>query len=55
MKILVTGAAGNLGSNIIENLVKKVPISNIIAGVRDPHSEKQRRQKAMKHKVLKFA
>lgn len=46
MKILVTGAAGNLGSNIIENLVKKVPISNIIAGVRDPHSEKAKSYEA---------
>lgn len=46
MKILVTGAAGNLGSNIIENLVKKVPISDIIAGVRDPHSEKAKSYEA---------
>lgn len=40
MKILVTGAAGHLGSKIIDNLVKKVPTSDIIAGVRDPQSEK---------------
>lgn len=31
MKILVTGAAGKLGSNIVENLVKKVPVSDMIA------------------------
>jgi len=40
MKILVTGATGNLGSNIIGNLVKEMSTSDIIAGVRDLHSEK---------------
>jgi NAD(P)H dehydrogenase (quinone) len=40
MKILVTGAAGKLGSNIVGNLVKNVPASDIIVGVRDPQSEK---------------
>src|SRR4051812_26242347 len=46
MKILVTGAAGKLGSNIVENLVKKVPVSDIIAGVRDPQSEKAKAYEA---------
>ena len=46
MKILVTGAAGNLGSSIIENLVKKVPASDIIAGVRDLQSEKAKSYEA---------
>jgi uncharacterized protein YbjT (DUF2867 family) len=36
MKILVTSSAGKLGSNFVENLVKKVPSSDIIVGVRDP-------------------
>lgn len=40
MKILVTGATGNLGSNIIGNLVKEMSTSDIIAGVRDLQSEK---------------
>ncbi|MEK3886214.1 SDR family oxidoreductase [Bacillus sp. FSL K6-3431] len=46
MKILVTGAAGKLGSNIVGNLVKKVPTSDIIAGVRDPQSEKAKAYEA---------
>ncbi|MFB3166943.1 SDR family oxidoreductase [Neobacillus sp. 179-C4.2 HS] len=46
MKILVTGAAGKLGSNIVENLVKKVPASDIIAGVREPQSEKAKAYEA---------
>jgi NAD(P)H dehydrogenase (quinone) len=46
VKILVTGAAGKLGSNIVENLVKKVPASDIIAGVRDPQSEKAKAYEA---------
>ncbi|PEA36906.1 NAD(P)-dependent oxidoreductase [Priestia megaterium] len=46
MKILVTGAAGKLGSNIIENLVKKVNASDIIAGVREPQSEKAKAYEA---------
>lgn len=40
MKILVTGASGHLGSKIVENLMKKVPTSDIIAGVRNTQSEK---------------
>ncbi len=40
MKILVTGASGNLGSKIVENLAKKLPASDIIAGVRETQSEK---------------
>ncbi|MEC0204685.1 SDR family oxidoreductase [Paenibacillus lautus] len=46
MKILVTGATGKLGSEIIKNLIKKVPTSDIIAGVRDPHSEKAKAYEA---------
>jgi NAD(P)H dehydrogenase (quinone) len=46
MKIVVTGAAGKLGSNIVENLVKKIPASDIVAGVRDPQSEKAKAYEA---------
>lgn len=46
MKILVTGAAGKLGSEIIGNLIIKVPSSDIIAGVRDPQSEKAKAYEA---------
>jgi NAD(P)H dehydrogenase (quinone) len=51
VKIIVTGAAGNLGSNIVENLVKKVPASDIIVGVRDPQSEKAKAYEAQGIKV----
>jgi NAD(P)H dehydrogenase (quinone) len=40
MKILVTGASGKLGSKIVENLIGKVPTTDIIAGVRNAQSEK---------------
>ncbi len=40
MKILVTGASGHLGSKIVEQLMKKVPTSDIIAGMRETESEK---------------
>jgi NAD(P)H dehydrogenase (quinone) len=33
--ILITGATGHLGESVIANLVKKVPASQVIAGVRD--------------------
>lgn len=46
MKILVTGAAGKLGSEIVKNLLEKVPTSDIIAGVRDPQSEKAKAYEA---------
>jgi NAD(P)H dehydrogenase (quinone) len=51
VKILITGAAGKLGSNIVENLVKKVPASDIIVGVRDPQSEKAKAYEAQGIKV----
>ncbi|MGM9943528.1 MAG: SDR family oxidoreductase [Lysinibacillus sp.] len=40
MKVLVTGATGNLGSKIVESLLAQVPASNIVVSVRDIHSEK---------------
>lgn len=40
MKVLVTGANGNLGSKIIEYLLTKLSVDEIIVGVRDDQSEK---------------
>ncbi|WP_042348761.1 SDR family oxidoreductase [Bacillus massiliigorillae] len=40
MKILVTGANGNLGSKIVESLLAKASINDIVVGVRDVDSEK---------------
>lgn len=40
MKILVTGATGNLGSQIVDNLLLKVSAENIVASVRDITSDK---------------
>ncbi|WP_455716329.1 NmrA family NAD(P)-binding protein, partial [Anaerosporobacter sp.] len=40
MKILVTGANGNLGSKIVENLLSKASKEEIVVGVRDIQSEK---------------
>jgi NAD(P)H dehydrogenase (quinone) len=36
MKILVTGATGNLGSKVVEALLKTVPADQIVASVRNP-------------------
>lgn len=36
MKIMITGAAGQLGGLIIENLLQRKPPGQIIAGVRNP-------------------
>jgi len=40
MKVLITGANGNLGSKIVEYLQAKLPGEEIIVGVRDDKSEK---------------
>lgn len=40
MKVLVTGANGNLGSKIVENLLTRLSVEEIIVGVRDDQSEK---------------
>lgn len=40
MKILVTGATGQLGGNIIDFLMEKIPADSIIAGTRDTQSER---------------
>jgi NAD(P)H dehydrogenase (quinone) len=34
--IVVTGATGQLGQSVIENLLKRVPADQIVASVRDP-------------------
>lgn len=40
MKVLITGATGNLGSKIVEYLLTKLSVEEIIVGVRDDKSEK---------------
>ncbi len=40
MKVLVTGANGNLGSKIVEYLLTRLSIEEIIVGVRDDKSKK---------------
>ena len=40
MKVLVTGANGNLGSQIVESLLTKLAVGEIVIGVRDLKSEK---------------
>ncbi|MGG5740990.1 MULTISPECIES: SDR family oxidoreductase [Bacillus cereus group] len=45
MKVLVTGANGNLGSKIVEYLLTRLSIEEIIVGVRDDKSEKALRYK----------
>jgi NAD(P)H dehydrogenase (quinone) len=40
MKVLVTGANGNLGSKIVEYLLTKLSVEEIIVGVRDDRAEK---------------
>jgi NAD(P)H dehydrogenase (quinone) len=36
MKILVTGATGNLGSKVVESLLKSIPASELVVSVRNP-------------------
>jgi len=38
-RLFVTGANGQLGRLVIQNLLKRVPASNIVAGVRSPDHE----------------
>ena len=45
MKILVTGANGNLGSKIVEYLLTKLSVEEIIVGVRNDQSEKAQNYK----------
>ena len=40
MKILITGATGQLGGKVIEFLMGKLPTDSIVAGTRDTQSEK---------------
>lgn len=40
MKILITGATGQLGEKVIEFLMGKLPTDSIVAGTRDTQSEK---------------
>lgn len=40
MKILVTGATGNLGALVVEELLKLVPAENLAVSVRDPKKAK---------------
>ena len=45
MKVLVTGANGNLGSKIVEYLLTKLSVEEIIVGVRNDKSEKAQNYK----------
>ncbi len=45
MRILVTGANGNLGSKIVEYLLTKLSVEEIIVGVRNEQSEKAQNYK----------
>lgn len=45
MKVLITGANGNLGSKIVEYLLTKLSVEEIMVGVRDDKSEKARNYK----------
>ncbi len=46
MKVLVTGANGNLGSKIVKYLLTKLSVEEIIVSVRDNRSEKALSYKA---------
>jgi nucleoside-diphosphate-sugar epimerase len=41
-KILITGAAGNLGMAVVKSLKNVPPTLQIIAGIRDFNSDKQK-------------
>lgn len=53
MKILVTGATGQLGGKIVEFLLKKISASAIIAGTTNPESEKAQALAALGIEVRK--
>lgn len=40
MKVLITGATGNLGSKVVEYLLAKLSVEEVIVGVRDDKSQK---------------
>ncbi|MCY0977126.1 SDR family oxidoreductase [Chryseobacterium wangxinyae] len=46
--ILITGATGNLGNNVIHNLLKKVPASGVAALVRNTAKAKSLEEKGIK-------
>ena len=49
--ILITGATGNLGSKVIEALLKKVPATQIVAFVRDEIKAQDLREKGVNIRV----
>lgn len=40
MKMLVTGATGKLGAKVVENLLKTVPVNQLVVSVRNPEKAK---------------
>lgn len=56
MKVLVTGASGNLGSKIVEYLLNKLSVEEIIVGVRDDQSDKalSYKEKGLEVRVTDF-
>lgn len=40
MKVLITGATGNLGSKVVEYLLAKLSVEEVVVGVRDDKSQK---------------
>ena len=49
--ILITGATGNLGSKVIEALLKRVPATQIVAFVRDENKAHDLREKGVNIRV----
>lgn len=47
MQILVTGASGNLGSMVIETILKIIPALNIYALVREPNKMAEIQEKGI--------
>ncbi|QSF47297.1 NAD(P)H-binding protein [Paenibacillus tianjinensis] len=54
MQIIITGATGQLGGLILENLLQKMPAGQIIAGVRDPDKTAELRQLGLETRIVNY-
>ncbi|WP_310833126.1 NAD(P)H-binding protein [Paenibacillus pedocola] len=54
MQIMITGATGQLGGLILENLLQKMPAGQIIAGVRNPGKTSELHQLGLETRIVDY-